>query len=112
MMPRTVCSCRYERWLLDVPVAGREAVLHLRVRRFFCTLAECVRRIFAEQIDGVTVRHGRFSALARHGMEVVALALGGRAGASHRVIDVLDDRSADGLTAWLEDHPSVEVTKA
>nr|WP_255500637.1 transposase family protein [Micromonospora sp. Llam0] len=28
---------RYERQLLDAPVAGRETVLHLRVRRFFCT---------------------------------------------------------------------------
>ena len=40
---------RYERRLLDAPVGGRETVLHLRVRRFFCTLAGCVRRIFAEQ---------------------------------------------------------------
>jgi transposase len=72
---------RYERRLLDAPVAGRETVLHLRVRRFFCTMGDCLRRIFAEQIDGVTVRHGRFSTLARHGVEAVALALGGRAGA-------------------------------
>ncbi|MFV2127858.1 transposase family protein [Micromonospora sp. LOL_013] len=72
---------RYERRLLDAPVAGRETVLHLRVRRFFCTMDDCLRRIFAEQIDGVTVRHGRFSTLARNGMEAVALALGGRAGA-------------------------------
>ncbi|MDG4763419.1 hypothetical protein O7632_04750 [Solwaraspora sp. WMMD406] len=63
------------------PVAGRETALHLRVRRFFCTLVDCARRIFAEQIDGVTVRHGRFSPLARQGMEAVALALGGQAGA-------------------------------
>lgn len=154
---------RYERRLLDAPVGGRETVLHLRVRRFICTLADCVRQNVAEQIDGVTVRHGRFSALARQGVEAVALALAGRAGArpadrlgsyvgrmtllrlvralpeppvpaltvlgvdefawrrghsygtvlvnivSRRVIDVLDDRSADGLAAWLGEHPGAEV---
>lgn len=74
-------TCREQQCrVLEAP-AGRETVLHRRVRRLFCILADCVRRIFAEQIDGVTVRHGRFSPLARQGMEAVALALGGRAGA-------------------------------
>jgi transposase len=68
---------RYERRLLDSAVAGRETVLHLRVRRFFCAFAGCVRRIFAEQVDGLTVRHGRYSDLARRILEAVALALGG-----------------------------------
>jgi hypothetical protein len=56
-------------------------VLHLRVRRFFCTAAECARRIFAEQIHGLTTRYGRISAQARGMLESVPLALGGRAGA-------------------------------
>ncbi|WP_158647747.1 transposase family protein [Actinoplanes sp. ATCC 53533] len=72
---------RYERRLLDTAIAGRETVVRLRVRRFFCTLADCVRRIFAEQIDGLTVRHSRHSLLARRLLEAVALAVGGRAGA-------------------------------
>ncbi|WP_173074622.1 transposase family protein [Phytohabitans rumicis] len=63
---------RYERRLLDGAVAGRETVLHLRVRRFFCTFIGCVRRIFAEQIDGLTVRHGRYSELARRILKAVA----------------------------------------
>lgn len=72
---------RYERRLLEAP-AGRAGDRAAPAgARFFCILADCVRRIFAEQIDGVTVRHGRFSPLARQGMEAVALALGGRAGA-------------------------------
>ncbi|UWP80404.1 transposase family protein [Dactylosporangium fulvum] len=74
---------RHERRLLDSPITGRETVLHLRVRRFFCNAAECVRRIFGEceQVDGLTLRRGRFSALARRTLEAVALALDGRAGA-------------------------------
>lgn len=72
---------RYERRLLDAAVAGRETVLHLRVRRFFCTAAACFRKIFVEQVDGVTLRHGRISVLAHRLLEPLALASGGRAGA-------------------------------
>jgi hypothetical protein len=72
---------RYERRLLDAAVAGRETVLHLRVRRFFCTAAACLRKIFVEQVDGLTVRHGRISGLAHRLLEPLALASGGRAGA-------------------------------
>jgi hypothetical protein len=56
---------RYQRRLLDGAVAGRETAIHLQVRRSFCTAASCVRRIFAEQVDRLTVRHGRHGALAR-----------------------------------------------
>jgi hypothetical protein len=40
-----------------------------------------VQKIFVEQIDWLTVRHGRASVPARRLLEPVALALGGRAGA-------------------------------
>jgi hypothetical protein len=68
---------RYERRLLDAAVAGQETMLHLRVRRFFCTTVECVRKIFVEQIDGLTLRHGRASVPTRRLLEPVALALDG-----------------------------------
>jgi hypothetical protein len=72
---------RYERRLLDAAVAGRETVLHLRVRRLFCMAAACFRKIFVEQVEGLTVRHGRISGLAHRLLEPLALAAGGRAGA-------------------------------
>jgi transposase len=71
---------RYERRLLDGALGGREVVIHLRVRRFFCDNTACPKKIFSEQIGGVTVRYARHSVLARRALEALALALGGRAG--------------------------------
>jgi transposase len=39
----------YERGLADLPIAGREAVIDLRVRRFRCYQSNCPRKTFAEQ---------------------------------------------------------------
>ncbi|MGW4795817.1 transposase family protein [Nonomuraea sp. NPDC004297] len=50
------CGCesvrvhsRYERCLADLPVAGQEVLLQVRVRRFFCDNPGCGRKTFAEQ---------------------------------------------------------------
>ncbi len=69
---------RYSREIADVAVAGREVVLRLAVRRLFCGNVECERRIFAEQVSGLTVRHGRRSLALRDVLRRFALALGGR----------------------------------
>jgi transposase len=71
----------YERRLLDTAVAGQETLIHLRVRRFFCTNAGCVKKTFAEQVPGLTTRYGRRTAGLARVLRAVALALGGRAGA-------------------------------
>lgn len=72
---------RYERRISDTAIANQQTVLHLRVRRFFCDNADCGKRTFAEQIDGLTFRHGRCTVLLRTIRAAIALALGGRAGA-------------------------------
>src|SRR5882762_10004111 len=74
-----VHSC-YDRRLSDRSVAGREASIELRVRRFFCDNVVCGKRTFAEQIPGLTVRHGRRSAGLGDDLRAIALALGGRPG--------------------------------
>jgi len=56
-------------------------MLHLRVRRFFCGNEACVKKTFAEQVPGLTIRHGRWTNGLRDALRAVALALGGRAGA-------------------------------
>jgi hypothetical protein len=53
----------------------------LRVRRLFCDQPDCVKKTFAEQVEGLTRRHGRRTAPAEQAVQAVAMALGGRAGA-------------------------------
>lgn len=42
---------RYQRFLLDLPLSGRNVRLHLQARRFHCDVPTCRRRIFAERFD-------------------------------------------------------------
>jgi len=41
---------RYQRTLRDVPCGGRQVVLHLFVRKFFCRNPDCTRKIFTERL--------------------------------------------------------------
>ncbi len=71
----------YVRRLADAPVAGQQVLIRLRVRRFICQTVSCARRIFAEQLAGLTVRHGRRSLQLLGLLAAIAFALAGRAGA-------------------------------
>ncbi|MER5407379.1 hypothetical protein [Streptomyces sp. NPDC002769] len=56
-------------------------VVDLLVRRLFCDAADCARRTFAEQVEGVTIRYGRRTVVLVALVRAIALALAGRAGA-------------------------------
>jgi hypothetical protein len=71
----------YERRLADTPVAGQQVLIRLRVRKFICQTFGCARRIFVEQLAGLTVRHGRRSLQLFGLLTAIAFALAGRAGA-------------------------------
>lgn len=71
---------RYDRRVADPAIGGQEAVVCLRVRRFFCDDSACPKRTFAEQVPGVTAPFARRTPLLRGILEKIALALGGRPG--------------------------------
>ena len=72
---------RYHRQLSDVPVSGQRVAVRLLVRRFRCGHADCARTTFAEQFDGLTTPHARYSPPALAMLTAIAVALAGRAGA-------------------------------
>ncbi|MFD0574931.1 ISL3 family transposase [Dactylosporangium darangshiense] len=72
---------RYGRTVSDLGIGGRQTLLRLQVRRFFCDEQACDRRTFTEQVPGVTGRYARRTELLRGVLEKIALALGGRPGA-------------------------------
>lgn len=71
---------RYVRRLADSAVGGRSVVIELQVRRFRCGELACSQATFAEQVDGLTFRHGRRSAGLQAVLQRVAVMLAGRAG--------------------------------
>lgn len=62
-------------------------LISLMVRRLFCDSADCGRRTFAEQVEGLTVRYQRRSPLLQHLVEMAGVLLAGRGGA--RLLHIL-----------------------
>ncbi|MET8983400.1 hypothetical protein ABZX85_48360 [Streptomyces sp. NPDC004539] len=72
---------RYVRRLADSAVGGRRVLIELQVRRLRCGERACPQATFAEQVDGLTFRHGRRSTGLQTVLERLAVMLAGRAGA-------------------------------
>jgi hypothetical protein len=72
---------RYQRQLADTATGGREVLIRLQARRFFCGNDACAKVTFAEQVPGLTTRYGRRIGGLKETLQAIALALGGRAGA-------------------------------
>ncbi len=153
----------YERGLDDLPIAGRQAVIDLRVRRFRCYQSNCPRKTFVEQAPVLAGRYAHRTHRLRAILETTGFSLGGRPGSrhctrlamptsrttllrlvravpeapiesprvlgvdefavrrgqrygtilvdadAHRVVDLLEDPSADALVDWLGEHGGAQV---
>lgn len=77
---RRIHGC-YTRTLADLPWCGTPVRLRVRVRKFFCDVPSCERRVFAERLEDVARVYARGTERQREALEWIAFALGGEAGA-------------------------------
>lgn len=70
----------YQRTPTDLPWAGHPVRLILCVRRFFCKVPSCARRIFTERLPDVVAPWARTTARLTMLLRAIAFALGGEAG--------------------------------
>jgi transposase len=70
----------YQRSIADLPLADRQVVVRLNVRRFRCRESSCPRKTFVEQVPMLAARYARRTRRLRSDLEFIGLALGGRPG--------------------------------
>jgi transposase len=70
----------YTRHVADVPSAGRQVQLVLRVRKFRCETTDCPRRIFAERLTPFIEPWARMTTRLSQTIEAIGLATSGELG--------------------------------
>ena len=70
----------YTRHVTDVPSAGRQVQLVLRVRKFRCDTTDCPRRIFVERLTPFIEPWARMTNRLTQAIEAIGLATSGELG--------------------------------
>lgn len=81
-----------------------------RVRKFFCDVPSCERRIFAERLKDVARAYARTTDRQREALEWIAFALGGEAGA--RLARQLGLIVSPVRSSWIRGLPTQEECPA
>jgi transposase len=98
----------YRRLLQDLPAGGRQVLIALSVRRLVCGNPACKVRTFAESVSSLARRYARNTSPLRRLLELLALALAGRAGS--RLADMLGVTvSRDTLIRLVRALPDPEI---
>jgi transposase len=71
---------RYTRHIADLPCAGQRVHLRVEVRKYFCEVSACVRKIFAERLTPFVQPRARVTQRLYQLVQIIGLATGGRLG--------------------------------
>jgi transposase len=71
---------RYVRTLHDLPSQGRQTILRLTARKFFCRNHDCSRAVFCERLPDLAPCRAQSTTGLRDAHRAIAFALGGEAG--------------------------------
>jgi hypothetical protein len=85
----TKVHSRYTRKLADLPCSGQQVRLLVRVRKGFCDVPGCARKIFAERLTSFIDAFARVTRRLHQIVQIIGLATGGRLGV--RVTDRMAD---------------------
>ena len=72
---------RYLRRITDLPSGGKRVCLHVLVRKCFCDVSTCARKIFAERLTPFVEPLARVTARLFQVVQAIGLATGGMLGA-------------------------------
>src|SRR5258708_12546439 len=71
----------YTRHVADLPCAGQQVCLLLHVRKFFCEVTTCARKIFVERMMAFVEPWARVTTRLYQSVQAIGLATGGMLGA-------------------------------
>src|SRR5437588_3733051 len=78
--PSARIHSRYQRFVADLPCAGRTVLLMLTVRKFVCSSPTCPRKIFTERLPGLVESYGRMTPRLIALLQALGLGAGGQMG--------------------------------
>jgi hypothetical protein len=88
----------YRRKPADLPCAGRPLRLLLTVKKFFCRVASCPRKVFTERLPDLVAPFSRLTIRLRSALQEVGFATGGKGG--ERLAQVLGMPATDTTLLW------------